>query len=230
MGRRAYRAGQPLFANMTVRGRYRCAPWPPERRRPPTGLPRRPARALSRQEVAASQRGPACCWRWRKRSPRTATSIRPSAEVLRRAGVSRETFYEHFANKEECFLASYDAGASVLLEAMREGPRPARRDEVRPRQSVLDRPSSRANFRRASSRDPAGSPGRSSSRSTRGGRRRPWPGRVEVQRRFVVDALVDVGRAARTKEQAFRLPEALGRRRQRIGDAKRGLRGDAPNR
>jgi AcrR family transcriptional regulator len=34
-----------------------------------------------------------------------ATSV---ADVIGRAGVSRETFYEHFANKQECFLATYD--------------------------------------------------------------------------------------------------------------------------
>jgi AcrR family transcriptional regulator len=42
----------------------------------------------------------------------------PVAEVLLRAGVSRETFYEQFANKEECFVAAYDASATVLLEAI----------------------------------------------------------------------------------------------------------------
>jgi AcrR family transcriptional regulator len=30
------------------------------------------------------------------------------ADVIRRAGLSRKTFYEHFANKQECFLATYD--------------------------------------------------------------------------------------------------------------------------
>lgn len=30
------------------------------------------------------------------------------AEVVARAGVSRKAFYEHFAHKEECFLAAYD--------------------------------------------------------------------------------------------------------------------------
>jgi AcrR family transcriptional regulator len=30
------------------------------------------------------------------------------AEVIARAGVSRKAFYEHFANKDECFLATYD--------------------------------------------------------------------------------------------------------------------------
>ncbi|MGI8922188.1 MAG: TetR/AcrR family transcriptional regulator [Solirubrobacteraceae bacterium] len=42
----------------------------------------------------------------------------PVADVLRRARVSRETFYEHFANKQECFLAAYDASATILLEAI----------------------------------------------------------------------------------------------------------------
>jgi AcrR family transcriptional regulator len=35
-------------------------------------------------------------------------------EVLDRAGVSRPTFYEHFENKEACFLAAFDAAASRL--------------------------------------------------------------------------------------------------------------------
>jgi AcrR family transcriptional regulator len=32
-------------------------------------------------------------------------------DVLDRAGVSRPTFYEHFENKEDCFLAAFDAAA-----------------------------------------------------------------------------------------------------------------------
>ena len=42
------------------------------------------------------------------------------ADVIARAGVSRRTFYEHFANKEECFLAAYDAGVGGMLEAIAE--------------------------------------------------------------------------------------------------------------
>jgi AcrR family transcriptional regulator len=38
------------------------------------------------------------------------------ADVIERARVSRRSFYEHFANKEECFLAAYDAGVAGLLE------------------------------------------------------------------------------------------------------------------
>lgn len=33
----------------------------------------------------------------------------PVAEVLKASGVSRRTFYEQFADKEDCFLAAYDA-------------------------------------------------------------------------------------------------------------------------
>jgi AcrR family transcriptional regulator len=40
------------------------------------------------------------------------------ADVIERARVSRRTFYEHFANKQECFLAAYDAGVDLLLGAI----------------------------------------------------------------------------------------------------------------
>ncbi len=40
------------------------------------------------------------------------------ADVIERAGVSRKTFYEQFANKEECFLAAYEHGADRLLAAI----------------------------------------------------------------------------------------------------------------
>jgi len=40
------------------------------------------------------------------------------ADVIERAGVSRKTFYEQFANKAECFLAAYDAGVDRLLAAI----------------------------------------------------------------------------------------------------------------
>lgn len=44
-------------------------------------------------------------------------------DVLERSGVSRPTFYEHFENKEACFLAAFDAAARRLrtrLEAAAE--------------------------------------------------------------------------------------------------------------
>jgi AcrR family transcriptional regulator len=39
-------------------------------------------------------------------------------DLTRLARVSRDTFYEQFANKEECFLAAYDGLARELLEVM----------------------------------------------------------------------------------------------------------------
>lgn len=45
-----------------------------------------------------------------------ATSV---ADVLREAGVSRRTFYERFSDKEDCFLAAYDAIVALALERVR---------------------------------------------------------------------------------------------------------------
>jgi AcrR family transcriptional regulator len=36
------------------------------------------------------------------------------ADVIRRAGVSRETFYEQFRDKEDCFLAALDGAAALM--------------------------------------------------------------------------------------------------------------------
>ena len=42
-----------------------------------------------------------------------------SAEAIsREAGMSKATFYEHFANKEECILALFDHAAAYVLEEM----------------------------------------------------------------------------------------------------------------
>ncbi len=40
-------------------------------------------------------------------------------DVIDRAGVSRPTFYEHFANKEDCFLAAFDTSAERLRKTVR---------------------------------------------------------------------------------------------------------------
>jgi AcrR family transcriptional regulator len=37
------------------------------------------------------------------------------ADVLTRAGVSRETFYEQFSSKQDCFLEAFDAAGRSLL-------------------------------------------------------------------------------------------------------------------
>jgi AcrR family transcriptional regulator len=43
------------------------------------------------------------------------TSVR---DVIELAGVSRETFYEHFSDKADCFLATLDASMALLLAAL----------------------------------------------------------------------------------------------------------------
>ena len=47
-------------------------------------------------------------------------------DVIGVAGVSRRTFYEHFKNKEEAFLAAYDAVVEQLLRSVVDGPRAPR--------------------------------------------------------------------------------------------------------
>jgi AcrR family transcriptional regulator len=42
------------------------------------------------------------------------------ADIVQRAGVSRETFYRHHADKLECFLAAYDASAIEVLQEIAE--------------------------------------------------------------------------------------------------------------
>jgi AcrR family transcriptional regulator len=81
-------------------------------------LPRGP-HSLTRDEVLASQRG-----RMIEAMAQTvaakgyaATTV---ADVVARAGVSRKTFYEHFGDREDCFLAAYDAAVDVLLGAVAE--------------------------------------------------------------------------------------------------------------
>jgi AcrR family transcriptional regulator len=44
-------------------------------------------------------------------------------DVIERAGVSRPTFYEHFANKEDCFLAAFDTTAERLRKRVGAGVR-----------------------------------------------------------------------------------------------------------
>jgi AcrR family transcriptional regulator len=58
------------------------------------------------------------------------------ADVIKRAGVSRESFYRLFASKGECFAAAFDQAAEILLQRLaaagggaprdRGGPRPDR--------------------------------------------------------------------------------------------------------
>ena len=79
----------------------------------PRSLPRG-RHAAAREVVLASQRGRlleamAGCVAERGYA---ATTV---AQVIARAGVSRKTFYEHFPDKQTCFLAAWEAGTEILL-------------------------------------------------------------------------------------------------------------------
>ncbi|HEV7687975.1 MAG TPA: helix-turn-helix domain-containing protein, partial [Acidimicrobiia bacterium] len=74
---------------------------------------------LTREAVVASQRGRLVDAMAQIVAEKgyPATTV---ADVVERAGVSRRTFYEQFADKEACFLAAYDVGLTVVLSRIRE--------------------------------------------------------------------------------------------------------------
>src|SRR5664279_3916029 len=92
-------------------------------------LPKR-ARGVTRQTVRDSQR-------WRMLESMTEAVARRGyaeatvADVIAIAGVSRKTFYEHFRDKEDCFLEAYEILSEQLVMAMKS--------VVKPRMSVATR-------------------------------------------------------------------------------------------
>ncbi len=82
---------------------------------PEARLPRGP-HTLTREQVRASQkeRLTAAMIALAGENGYAGTTV---AEVITRAGVSRKAFYEHFANKQACFLSAYD---TVATEGRRE--------------------------------------------------------------------------------------------------------------
>jgi AcrR family transcriptional regulator len=71
---------------------------------------------LSREEVVASQRARIfrAMAETMARNGYVGTSV---ADVLRTAKVSRETFYEQFESKEDCFMSALEAAVDVVLAA-----------------------------------------------------------------------------------------------------------------
>jgi AcrR family transcriptional regulator len=75
---------------------------------------------LSREEVVAAQRS--------RMITATAEAMAelgyvntPVAEIIKRAGVSRETFYQQFSSKQDCFLAALEetlGGLSALFTSL----------------------------------------------------------------------------------------------------------------
>ena len=72
---------------------------------------------LSREEVEASQRARMLLGVTEAMTEKgfVGTSV---ADVLQRAGVSRETFYQQFSSKLDCFMAAFDSAAEILLDRL----------------------------------------------------------------------------------------------------------------
>lgn len=72
---------------------------------------------LTRDEVVSSQRGRMCCAMADAMTEAgyVGTSV---ADILRRAGVSRESFYQQFSSKQSCFQATFEVATTVLLGAL----------------------------------------------------------------------------------------------------------------
>lgn len=75
---------------------------------------------LSREDVRASQRGRLLLAMAESVAEKgyVRTSV---ADVLKRSRVSRETFYQHFSDKEQCFLTVLDQSARLLERFFDEG-------------------------------------------------------------------------------------------------------------
>ncbi|HEY2770507.1 MAG TPA: TetR/AcrR family transcriptional regulator [Solirubrobacteraceae bacterium] len=81
--------------------------------RAPHQLPRG-RHGLTREQVAGAQRARMLRAIADAMSERgyVATTV---ADVIERAGTSRETFYQQFSSKQDCFLAAYEVAAAAIL-------------------------------------------------------------------------------------------------------------------
>jgi AcrR family transcriptional regulator len=70
---------------------------------------------LSREQVEASQRTRLLRATVELGSERGLASL-TLTDIVGRAGVARSTFYEHFADKQQCFLETFDYAAERLFE------------------------------------------------------------------------------------------------------------------
>jgi AcrR family transcriptional regulator len=93
---------------------------------------------LSRDEVTGSQRERMLRGMAEAVTERGYANV-TVADVIKRAGVSRETFYEQFANKEDCFMAAYDTIVVVLLKALKEAISPPPGTDAGGLRELIDR-------------------------------------------------------------------------------------------
>lgn len=80
---------------------------------------------LSREVVAATQRERMLLACARQMSQKGYVGT-PVAAIIEAAGVSRETFYQQFSSKQDCFLATIDTATGLFVERLAEtlGERP----------------------------------------------------------------------------------------------------------
>jgi AcrR family transcriptional regulator len=100
-------------------------------------LPRGPHK-LSREEVEASQRERllAAATDAVAEKGYVSTSV---ADILRRAGVSRTTFYTMFSDKQDCFLAALQVNADTVAALMEAELEAVKADPSQDRLARLDR-------------------------------------------------------------------------------------------
>lgn len=90
---------------------------------PPQQLPRGRHR-LSREEVEQSQRSRMLLALATAMTEKgyVGTSV---ADVIKRAGVGRETFYQQFSSKLDCFMSAFDTAGAMLLGRIEQTAREA---------------------------------------------------------------------------------------------------------
>jgi AcrR family transcriptional regulator len=82
--------------------------------RPPPGR-----QQLSREFIAAHQRARIVAALAAETTDRGYRAV-TVADIVRRAGIARNTFYENFSSKEDCFLAAQDLGVEEALRRVVE--------------------------------------------------------------------------------------------------------------
>lgn len=73
--------------------------------------------SLSREQVEASQRTRLLRAAVQLGNERGFASL-TLTDIVQRAGVARSTFYEYFADKQQCYLAAFDYAADRVLESV----------------------------------------------------------------------------------------------------------------
>lgn len=79
----------------------------------PDVLPRGP-HGLNRDVVMASQRGRLLSAFVEEAAEKGYNAV-TIADIVRRAGTAKRTFYEHFTDKEDCFLQAFDVTSQIMI-------------------------------------------------------------------------------------------------------------------